>query len=526
MRDEMRMKIRPKGELYIQSCAQIDFDFRFRSFLRQTSIFIQHYSPTLASVTLIIDSMAPLLRVLILLLSSAVLVYPFSSCQLSCSSNSKGYHHHYHHLCTSHVKKIITSSYHTDHQYGCSPRDGSLFPLFAADNSEEASDSDLLPIEDTDSTSSTDEIDDAKSNDVDVALPSPPKYLASGYKLATITSILSGLLLLVNIGTISSISTSSSSILSYTSKDIAMQPKIQNLVPKYVAGALGYLFLSSGVCNILSNCISNNTNKLYTSNTYRRLNLGILFFGMSGLFTFPAEAVLLLSSTSSTGINNNVMMGGITALLTMQVTKFITTFTSLIGWENSVGGFGTTCNERMKNISKEMYKGLKQVRNDYAVTDERPATFYRTFWIFITINNILFNIPELVFNVQQNGGLLGGGLFSLPVSITLSSIGRLGMLSFILYVLKDAAERKELESKTFIILNMIVGLWAFGVGIAQGLVNSTPTNPFDIKRAADKFLFGVLFFNNGVLSLLSKIGMISKRDEPIDSDNPPLRIGF
>ena len=111
-------------------------------------------------------------------------------------------------------------------------------------------------------------------------------------------------------------------------------------------------------------------------------------------------------------------MGGIIALLTMQLTKFMTTFTSFIGWESSVGGFGTTRNERIKNMCKEIYKGLKQVQNDYAVTDERPATFYRTFWIFITIGNILFNIPELVFNVQQNGGLLGG-LFSLPVSITL-----------------------------------------------------------------------------------------------------------
>ena len=96
--------------------------------------------------------MAPLLLlVLILLLSSAVLVYPFSSCQLSCSSNRKGYHH-YHNLYTSHVKNIITSSYHTDHQYGCSiPRDSSSFPLFVADDSEEPSDFDIL-IEDIDST--------------------------------------------------------------------------------------------------------------------------------------------------------------------------------------------------------------------------------------------------------------------------------------------------------------------------------------------------------------------------------------
>ena len=463
--------------------------------------------------------MAPPLLVSILLLSSAVLVYPFSSCQLSCSSNRKGYHH-YHNLYTSHVKNIITSSYHTDHQYGCSiPRDSSSFPLFVADDSEEPSDSDIL-IEDIDSTSSTDDIIETKTKRND---PSPPRYLASGYKLATITSILSGLLLLVNIGTISSISTSSSSILSSTSKDIAMQPKIQNLIPKFTAGSLGYLFLSSGVCSILSNSISNDTN---TSDTYKRLNLGMLFFGMSGLFTFPAEAVLLLSSTSSSNINNNAMMGGIASLLAMQLTKFITTITSFIGWEHSIGGFGTTRNERMKNICKEIYKGLKQVRNDYAVTDERPATFYRTFWIFITIGNILFNIPELVFNVQQNGGLLGGGLFSLPVSITLSSIGRLGLLSFILYLLKDAAESKRLEDKTIIILNMIIGLWAFGVGIAQGLVNSSQTNPFDIKRAADKFLFGLLFLNNGMLSLLSKMGIISKRDEPIDADDPPLRIGF
>jgi len=160
-----------------------------------------------------------LLLVFILLLSSAVLVYPFSSCRLSCSSCCcKGYHHH-HLLCSSHVKNIITSSYNTDHQYGCSPRDSSLFPLFAADNSEETPDSDLT-IEDTDSTSSTDETDDAKSNDVDVALPSPPKYLSSGYKLATSTSILSGLLLIVNIGTISSSSMSPFSVLSLSEQEL------------------------------------------------------------------------------------------------------------------------------------------------------------------------------------------------------------------------------------------------------------------------------------------------------------------
>ena len=53
-----------------------------------------------------------------------------------------------------------------------------------------------------------------------------------------------------------------------------------------------------------------------------------------------------------------------------------------------------------------------------------------------------------------------------------------------------------------------------------------PTTPFNMRRAADKFLFGLLFLNNGVLSLLSKMGIIKKRDV-IDPDaDPPIRIGF
>jgi hypothetical protein len=75
-------------------------------------------------------------------------------------------------------------------------------------------------------------------------------------------------------------------------------------------------------------------------------------------------------------------------------------------------------------------------------------------------------------------------------------------------------------------LTLFFNLTLQTVGIVQGFMNSTPATPFDIKRAADKLLFGILFLNNGVLSLLSKMGIISKRDEPIDADDPPLRIGF
>ena len=129
-----------------------------------------------------------------------------------------------------------------------------------------------------------------------------------------------------------------------------------------------------------------------------------------------------------------------------------------------------------------------------------------------------------------------------PISLIISSIGRMSLLSVILFVLKEEhASRqmiiigegedgeKDIENKAgteeasimFIMLNMMVGLWSVGVGVSQGFVEGVP---FNLRRAADKFLFGLIFLNNGVLMQLTKMGWIKSRDE-IDPDaDPPLRI--
>mmetsp|Transcript_19947 Transcript_19947/g.30042 ORF Transcript_19947/g.30042 Transcript_19947/m.30042 type:complete len:135 (+) Transcript_19947:378-782(+) len=88
--------------------------------------------------------------------------------------------------------------------------------------------------------------------------------------------------------------------------------------------------------------------------------------------------------------------------------------------------------------------------------------------------------------------------------------------------LKEVGKKRK-GSGTFVVLNMLVGLWAVGVGISQGFVGGIP---FNLRRAADKFLFGLLFLNNGVLTQLTKMGLIKDRDE-IDPDAEPiLRIGL
>lgn len=222
--------------------------------------------------------------------------------------------------------------------------------------------------------------------------------------------------------------------------------------------------------------------------------------------------------------SSSTMFGA--AFVMTQLAKFVTAFVSFVGWEYSVGGFGSSSLQRLKNIIGEIGSACLNLYRTYPVTEEKPATFYRTFFIFTMLGNFIFNIPELAFNLKQGGGGIGG-LFSLPVSLTISSMARLGLLSVVLYVLKDAAERKRLEGSTFVKLNMMVGLWAIGVGIAQGLIDG-PMMPFNIRRAADKFLFGLLFLNNGVLSQLSKMGIIKKRDEENDDPDadPPLRVVF
>ena len=312
-----------------------------------------------------------------------------------------------------------------------------------------------------------------QKNDSNIISTQPPKFLSLGYKIASITNIISGLLLLVNIPTIQSVAISSFSS-SISSVDAATQllsssTRYQpNLLATYTAGTLGYLFLSGGVCNILSNATkakvsnSNSSCRLYTSDTYKRLNKGILLFSIMGLFSIPGEAGCLLFSANNDNKMN--MMFGIVAFITIQLTNLLTATTSFIGWECSVpNGFGVSRKDRIKNMFNEVGKGLKNIYNNFPVTEQRPATFYRTFWIILSIGNLMFNIPELIFNIQQLllGGVGTSSLF-LPVSLTMSSIARLGLLSFILYVLKDAAERKRLEGTTFIKLNMMVGLWAVG----------------------------------------------------------------
>eukprot|EP00956_Cyclotella_meneghiniana_P014545 scaffold21821_cov57-Cyclotella_meneghiniana.AAC.1 len=244
--------------------------------------------------------------------------------------------------------------------------------------------------------------------------------------------------------------------------------------------------------------------------------MGLLLFGLLGICSFPGEAGCSITATN----DSSYRWGVVCTMIATQLSKVITALVSYYGWEYSVGGFGSSFKERLYSKIHNLRQGINTVFKTLPVTNERPASFYRTFFLLISILNPLCNIPELSFNLRQ-----GMGLFSLPVSLNISSMARLILLSVMLYVLKDAADRDRLDGSTFITLNMSIGLWALGVGIAQGL-DFGQGGEFNIRRAADKFLFGVLFLNNGVISILRKMGLVKKGDDKSVDDDPPLRINL
>jgi hypothetical protein len=178
-----------------------------------------------------------------------------------------------------------------------------------------------------------------------------------------------------------------------------------------------------------------------------------------------------------------------TSFILCQLSKLFTATTSFIGWETTTTtsttlsggqGFGTSFSSRCKNILREIINGIQSTCKTLPITDTHPASFYRTLFIFVTLGNVVFNIPNLVFYLRE-----GMSWFSLPVSLTVSSIGRVSLLSVILFVLKEehacrssrvyidndnddvdgGMKKNEKVTKgcgTFVALNMMVGLWAVG----------------------------------------------------------------
>ncbi len=282
--------------------------------------------------------------------------------------------------------------------------------------------------------------------------------------------------------------------------------------PTFTSGVLAYLLLGTGTCHVLSNLTKQQQQQQQQQITQlqqkqrQRLTMGTILFSIIGMFSIPGEA----------GYHHHHNQIKFTISLALcQLAKLVTAAVSFIGWEDTIpNGFGSSSSTRRKNILHEIISGIKTSWKTLPITETHPASFYSTCFILVTLGNAIFNIPNLIFYLKE-----GVNWFSMPISLIISSIGRMSLLSVILFVLKEEhasrqmmiieggddgekgiekkkSETEEAASSMFVMLNMIVGLWSVGVGISQGFVEGVP---FNLRRAADKFLFGLIFLNNGVL---------------------------
>jgi hypothetical protein len=245
------------------------------------------------------------------------------------------------------------------------------------------------------------------------------------------------------------------------------------LLPTKWGGAAGFA-IAARLCYILRN--ANEENRLQ-SDTYKRLNLGLLGFGGIGLLAIPGEAAFLSSKVATT------MVAGILTILRL----FVSTV-AFIGWSNSLGT-PTTANITKLNILREIInelgRGVRTTIKGLKVESAKKALTYRN-CLLIVCFGIVSSFMEGLFNIRYRNEFTRT-LFE--ITLQWSAISRLFMIATMVYSLKDAAERDRLTGSTFIELNLMIGAWASIVGLGQAIY---PLG-FAAYRGVEMFAFAIPF---------------------------------
>ncbi|KAI2512336.1 hypothetical protein MHU86_1998 [Fragilaria crotonensis] len=190
------------------------------------------------------------------------------------------------------------------------------------------------------------------------------------------------------------------------------------------ASAAG-LVVAAGFSRILSDATDHDR---LGSNTYKRLNLGLVAFNLISLATLPGQ--VLLSRNLSRG----------TAYVSMYA--LCQTLGALIGYVGWRRGLGDDA-----NLFKELKDGIQSTLRDVSVTQGR-GTIYRNALLTIMLG-ITVVAGKLVLGLRGHG---------VQTSLWASGLARLSLVATALYNLKDAGERDRLTGTTFIHLNHLVGL--------------------------------------------------------------------
>lgn len=208
-------------------------------------------------------------------------------------------------------------------------------------------------------------------------------------------------------------------------------------------GACGYA-ASAAACQCLHKATL--ADRL-TSDTYKRLNLGLLGFGLT-FWALPAEADFLKSGTRAKAVTSGILCA----------TKLVGLVLSLFGWQYGVDASMGPSFFKPGKLASESVSGVRSTLAGLKVKDKKKATFYR--------NCLVFVLAGIVASLMQ--GILDTTSI-LNSSIQWSAVSRLWLFATMVYSLKDAAERDRLSGSTFIQMNFLIGIWGLGMGLSQGI---------------------------------------------------------
>jgi hypothetical protein len=238
---------------------------------------------------------------------------------------------------------------------------------------------------------------------------------------------------------------------------------LTTLLAAHWGGAAGFA-LAAGICHILRHA---SLEDRLQSDTYKRLNLGLLGFCGIGLTAVPAEAGFLSSFLGTR------FLAGILFLLRI--------FGCILAWNGWCRGITLSTH----SVASELAQGIKSTIQGIKVQSSKKALTYRNCLLLVCCG-IVSSFMEGLFFIRYQQAFYRTWF---EITLQWSAVARLFLIATIIYSLKDAAERDRLTGNTFIQLNLMVGAWAVLVGLGQAIY---PLG-FAAYRGVEMFAFAIPF---------------------------------
>jgi len=257
---------------------------------------------------------------------------------------------------------------------------------------------------------------------------------------------------------------------------------LTTLLASKLGGSAGFA-MASGLCYILNGAVVHDR---LASDTYKRLNVGLLGFCGLGLAAVPGEAAFMNSPGSA-----------ILSSIFLTAVKLYGTLLAVVGWKKGVFKKEEPLTTfAPKRMLQEFAQGTKETVKGLKVQNNKKALTYRNCLLLVGMG-IVSSFMEGLFDIRYKKEFIRTWF---EISLQWSAVARLFMISTMIYSLKDAAERDRLTGTTFIQMNVMVGFWASIVGLGQAIY---PLG-FAAYRGVEMFAFSFPFFLKAFKALKEK----------------------